>query len=227
VVFNSAVNNLPCEVIKNLNKDFNNSQFAAYGFYYDVDSGKLYSNVDKNEFGEPITGGGGLYTGSIKTPEGEDAPFVIELRTNSKKNKFLSSIETDIKKQKEWIHAYKKRENTQEEFYFIIESKTYEKLGLVRMYDFISQSFCWGSWLIKDNAPKTTAIESALQIYEFAFYQLNFLESHFDVRKGNEKVIAFHQRFGAKIIDEDELDYFFHFKKKDYEITKKKYKRYL
>lgn len=76
-IFNSAVNNLPCEVIKNLNKDFNNSQFAAYGFYYDVDSGKLYSNVDKNEFGEPITGGGGLYTGSIKTPEGEDAPFVI------------------------------------------------------------------------------------------------------------------------------------------------------
>ena len=76
-IFNSAVNNLPCEVIKNLNKDFNNSQFAAYGFYYDVDSGKLYSNVDKNEFGEPITGGGGLYTGSIKTPEGEDAPFII------------------------------------------------------------------------------------------------------------------------------------------------------
>ena len=76
-IFNSAVDNLPCKVVKNLNKDFNNSQFAAYGFYYDVDSGKLYSNVDKNEFGEPITGGGGLYTGSIKTPEGEDAPFII------------------------------------------------------------------------------------------------------------------------------------------------------
>ena len=39
-IFNSAVDNLPCEVVKNLNKDFNNSQFAAYGFYYDVDSGK-------------------------------------------------------------------------------------------------------------------------------------------------------------------------------------------
>ena len=77
-IFNSAVNNLPCEVVKNLNKDFNNSQFAAYGFYYDVDSGKLYSNVDKNEFGEPITASrGGIYTGDIQTPEGENAPFVI------------------------------------------------------------------------------------------------------------------------------------------------------
>ena len=77
-IFNSAVNNLPCEVVKNLNKDFNNSQFAAYGFYYDEDSGRLYANVDKNEFGEPITGdGGGLYTGSIQTPESEDAPYIL------------------------------------------------------------------------------------------------------------------------------------------------------
>jgi len=77
-IFNSAVDNLPCEVVKNLNKDFNNSQFAAYGFYYDVDSGRLYANVDKNEFGEPITGdGGGIYTGSIQTPQGEDAPYIL------------------------------------------------------------------------------------------------------------------------------------------------------
>ena len=77
-IFNSAVDNLPCKVVKNLNKDFNNSQFAAYGFYYDVDSGRLYGNVDKNEFGEPITGGGGgIYTGSIQTPEGKDAPYIL------------------------------------------------------------------------------------------------------------------------------------------------------
>ena len=82
------------------------------------------------------------------------------------------------------------------------------------------ESFCWGSWLIKEDAPKTTAIESSLQIYEFGFYS-------FDVRKGNDKVIAFHQRFGAKIVDEDELDYFFNFEKSNYEITKEKYKRYL
>ena len=85
-IFNSAVNNLPCKVVKNLNKDFNNSQFAAYGFYYDEDSGRLYGNIDKNEFGEPITGSatlkgryseGEIYTGSIQTPEGEDAPYIL------------------------------------------------------------------------------------------------------------------------------------------------------
>jgi len=34
------------------------------------------------------------------------------------------------------------------------------------------------------------------------------------VRKGNNKVIAFHKRFGAKIVNEDELNYYFIFEKK-------------
>lgn len=45
--------------------------------------------------------------------------------------------------------------------------------------------------------------------------------------KGNDKVIAFHKRFGAKVVDENELDYFFNYEKNDYEIIKQKYKRYL
>lgn len=95
------------------------------------------------------------------------------------------------------------------------------------MYDFKDNSFCWGSWLINESAPKSAAIESALQIYEFAFYNLKFNKSHFEVQKGNDKVISFHQRFGAKVINENNTEIFFTFQKYDYEITKQKYKRYL
>ena len=164
---------------------------------------------------------------NIRTVEIEDAPFILEMRQDKTKTKYLSKVRGTVESQKEWILNYKQREEKKQEFYFVIESKNNQKLGLIRMYDFKDNSFCWGSWLIKDNAPKTTAIESALQIYEFGFYDLGFGMSHFDVRIGNDKVIAFHKRFGAKIIDENELDYFFNFEKKDYEITKEKYKRYL
>ncbi len=164
---------------------------------------------------------------NLRTVEIADAQFIYEMRQNKNKTKYLSKVTGTINSQKEWIADYKKKEKDRKEFYFVIESKTKEKLGLVRMYDFKENSFCWGSWLIKEDAPKTTAIESALQIYEFGFYKLGFKKSHFDVRKGNEKVIAFHKRFGSKIINEDELDYFFNFEKSDYEITKEKYKRYL
>lgn len=164
---------------------------------------------------------------NMRTVNIEDAEFIYNMRQNQNKTKYLSKVIGNVESQKEWIKNYKKREEKEEEFYFVIESKDEEKLGLVRMYDFKDNSFCWGSWLIKEDAPKTTAIESALQIYEFGFYGLEFKKSHFDVRKGNDKVIAFHKRFGAKIIEENELDYFFNFEKSDYEITKEKYKRYL
>ena len=164
---------------------------------------------------------------NLRTVKIEDAEFIYAMRQNESKTKYLSKVSGTVDSQKEWIVKYKEREEEKLEFYFIIESKNNEKLGLVRMYDFKDNSFCWGSWLIKEDAPKSTAIESALQIYEFAFYNLGFTKSHFEVQKGNDKVIAFHKRFGAKIIDENELEYFFNFKKSDYEITKEKYKRYL
>jgi RimJ/RimL family protein N-acetyltransferase len=152
---------------------------------------------------------------NMRTVELKDAEFIHTMRQDEAKTKYLSKVNGTIESQKEWIKNYKQREEAKEEFYFVIESKKEEKLGLIRMYAF------------KDDAPKTTAIESALQIYEFGFYELGFEKSHFDVRKGNDKVIAFHQRFGAKIADEDELDYYFNYEKNDYEITKEKYRRYL
>lgn len=164
---------------------------------------------------------------NLRTVETTDAEFIYTMRQNQKKTKYLSQVTGTVDSQKEWIKNYKHREEIKQEFYFVIESKNEEKLGLIRIYDFQNDSFCWGSWLIKEEAPKTTAIESALQIYEFGFYTLKFQKSHFDVRKGNDKVIAFHQRFGAKIVDENDLDYFFKFEKNDYERIKEKYKRYL
>jgi RimJ/RimL family protein N-acetyltransferase len=164
---------------------------------------------------------------NMRTVQVEDAEFIFIMRQNQFKTRYLSKVTGTVESQKEWIKNYKSREEEKEEFYFIIESKSKEKLGLVRMYDFKNDSFCWGSWLIKEDAPKSTAIESALQIYEFAFYKLNFNKSHFEVQKGNDKVIAFHQRFGAKIIDENDKEVFFDFQKEDYEIIKQKYKRYL
>jgi RimJ/RimL family protein N-acetyltransferase len=163
----------------------------------------------------------------LRTAEISDAEFILELRTQSEKTKYLSQVENDLAKQQAWLVAYKQKEQKGEEYYFVIESKTGKKLGLVRVYDLQPNSFCWGSWLIQDNAPKTTAIESALLIYEFGFGQLSYKKAHFDVRKGNQSVIAFHQRFGAKVTHEDELNYYFNYRLEDYLNIKQKYKRYL
>lgn len=89
----------------------------------------------------------------------------------------------------------------------------------MRVYDLQPDSFCWGSWLIKDNAPTTTAIESALLLYGFG--ELSYKKAHFDVRKGNERVIAFHKRFGAQVVNEDELNLYFNYPLENYLKIKK------
>jgi len=119
---------------------------------------------------------------NMRTVTIEDAEFIYAMRKNENRTKYLSKIAGTVESQKEWIKSYKKSEQDKKEFYFVIESMDKEKLGLVRMYDFreasflgnSQSSFCWGSWLIKEDTPKTTAIESALQIYEFGFYGLKF-----------------------------------------------------
>ncbi|MCW1325025.1 GNAT family N-acetyltransferase [Campylobacter jejuni] len=155
----------------------------------------------------------------------EDAEFIFELRSNIVKNKFLNKIDNDINKQREWIRLYKERERNKKEFYFTIRNKNNEKLGLVRLYDFMDDSFCWGSFIIKHGVVFYVSIEVVMNVYEFAFYGLGFNTSHFDVRKDNDRVVAFHKRFGAKIIKEDVDNFYFNISKQEYEFAKEKYKK--
>jgi len=156
-----------------------------------------------------------------------DAEFIISLRKDPKLNKHLSYVETDIEIQKNWIIDYKIREARRTEFYFIIRSMDNERLGAIRAYDFKQGSFCWGSWIINPNSPRKTAIESAINIYEFGFSVLGFSQSHFDVRNENLKVINFHKRMGAKIITSNSIDTFFIMPKEYYEQSKNNYNNFL
>lgn len=66
-----------------------------------------------------------------------------------------------------------------------------------------------------------------LLVYEYAFYTLGFTKAHFDVRKDNAKVRAFHKRFGAKEVSENDKDVFYRFYREDYEMIKGKFRKFL
>ena len=164
---------------------------------------------------------------NLRTARPDDAPFILALRTQAHKARHLSTVANDLTAQRSWLESYQERERQGQEYYFVIEDKQQQPLGLVRVYDLKPHSFCWGSWIISDHAPTTTAIESALQVYEFGFGTLGYQQAHFDVRKANTRVIAFHQRLGATIVDEDQHNYYFHYRLADYQPIRQKYRRYL
>lgn len=156
----------------------------------------------------------------FRLAEMADAKFIHSLRTNEKYNKHLSFVEDDIAKQENWLVKYKIRETLKQEYYFIIH-RNYDDLpiGTVRIYDLIEseQSFCWGSWILNENKTKYAALESAIIIYDFAFFKLGYKRCHMDIRKENHKVIEFHKRFGVKIIGETECDLLGHYYIDDYQ----------
>lgn len=156
-----------------------------------------------------------------------DAGFILGLRLDENLNQFISKVEDDLQKQKEWIEHYKTLEAEGQEYYFIIESKKGQSLGTVRLYDFDGKSYSWGSWLLKKGSPAFAAIETVLLIYEVTFFKLGCSKIRGDVRKENKKVLKFHRRFGARIVREDNLNCYFSMDRVEYESIRQRYRRFL
>ncbi|EKM0362637.1 GNAT family N-acetyltransferase [Cronobacter turicensis] len=159
----------------------------------------------------------------LRNAQPDDAEFIVNIRTDAKKGRFISSTSSDIEKQREWLQSYLQSNG---QAYFVITDMDGNSLGTVRLYDQQGNSFCWGSWVITDSAPSNTAIESALLVYHYAL-KTGFSKAHFDVRKGNASVIKFHERFGAKRTGETELDILFEISKEAIQNSMEKYKKYL
>ncbi len=140
----------------------------------------------------------------------DDAAFICALRADPNLNQHISKSSAAVEHQRTWIENYKKREEEGEEFYFVIRHQA-QDLGVVRMYDFRGNSFCWGSWIIQPSKPSGLVTYSAIMIYKMGFDTLGFEQSHFDVRIENEKVINFHIRSGAEPTTRDDIDQHFVF----------------
>lgn len=142
----------------------------------------------------------------------EDAEFILNLRT--KKGEFLSKTDIDVDKQIEWLKEYKKRESKNLEYYFIVENKELVRIGTIRVYemDFKGKKFTFGSFIIDGEiAPKYSALEAIVMTFNFAFNELGFQKCFFDCRKNNDRANAFYLRFGAKLINEDGLDFYYEY----------------
>ena len=151
-----------------------------------------------------------------------DAEFVLGLRTDPQLNQHLSPTRNDVEQQRAYLLRYAR---CTDEYYFIIMDKAAIPVGTIRIYDIQGDSFCWGSWILSPALkPPGAAIESAILLYDYAFYALHFSRSHFDVRKANQRVIDFHLRLGASIVREDHENYYFNYSLEQYETVRNSYK---
>lgn len=152
-----------------------------------------------------------------------DAAFILSLRTDETKNRFLSQVDPALESQQAWLERY---QSTTDQAYFIIEDLQGQPFGTVRLYDPQGTSFCWGSWLLVHGGPSHFSIESALVVYHYGL-RLGFEAAHFDVRKGNRSVWQFHERFGAVKTGETQEDYLYAIDRQAIERSLTRYAKFL
>lgn len=153
----------------------------------------------------------------------DDAEFILGLRTDEKKGRYLSSTTADVASQQAWLQRYAGDDS---QVYFIICTLDGAPVGTVRLYDQRGDSFCWGSWIKSDAAPRSFGVESALMVYDFAL-QLGFRRAHFDVRRENASVIQFHERMGAQQVGATGADVLFEMSNEATVGALEKFRKYL
>ena len=160
----------------------------------------------------------------LRDADETDAEFILKLRTDPVKSKFLSQTSDSINDQIAWMKSYK---NSSDQAYFIIEDRALNKLRCIRIYNPIETSFEWGSWMIVEGAAPYVALESALSIYSYA-RRLGFLSAKIEVRKDNPTVWKFHENiFGAVLVSETDLDRFYEVSTEEIDMRLQKYRRLL
>lgn len=154
----------------------------------------------------------------------DDAEFILSLRCDPKKSRYLNPTEYNIPKQQEYIRNYLKKDD---EWYFIVENKNHKPLGTERIYGVKGNQFTSGSWLMIDDVQLEEVMEGGFLLRNYAFNVLGFEKDYFDVRKDNKKVVRHHKSYGAKIVGESDIDYFFEYYKEQFNQTVENTKRIL
>jgi RimJ/RimL family protein N-acetyltransferase len=156
-----------------------------------------------------------LYSIDVREVTVSDASYILKLRLDDSYSKYISKVSDEVSAQENYIAQYlESNTRSRQSFYFILtNTATGERCGTVRVYNFQDDKFEWGSWILDENKTRYAAMETAMLVYEFAFNTLGFGKSEFEVNRNNEKVVSYHIKSGAKVIGEDDVNYYFRVEK--------------
>lgn len=166
------------------------------------------------------------YNIKLRFVEESDSNFIIKLRTDSSKSRFISKTNSDVQHQKLWIKEYKKRELSGDEYYFIAIDEKDVEFATYRLYNKTENSIEIGSFISKpeyDNPINVIKVDIILK--SFVFANLDYKELTFEVRKENRSVVNYHKKFNPTLVKEDELNFYFVLERESFLKNKTKFEK--
>lgn len=131
----------------------------------------------------------------VRLVQVEDAAFILSLRADPERTKYMLTLDADVTKQQQWILAYKKRERAGEDYYLLYSDENNQPIGVNRIQkiDFKTQT-CTISSTIKKKGGVTTAAAMFLInrfiVYDLLYLKETYAEYHIDNLK-NRKYLEF------------------------------------
>jgi RimJ/RimL family protein N-acetyltransferase len=124
----------------------------------------------------------------------DDAAFIVKLRTDPVRSKYINPISDDVSLQIDWLNCYFERTG---DYYFVVEHIGSRKPeGLISLYDVSDCSAEWGRWITETGS--SCAIESAMLVYKLAFENFSLARVFCRTLEVNGSVLSFHDSSGAK-----------------------------
>lgn len=143
---------------------------------------------------------------AVRLVNEDDAEFIVSLRNDPLKSRFIGKTSSKIADQINWIREYKNRESIGNDYYFIYEYCG-KRAGVNRIYNINSDSFIHGSWIFSNDVPPFCSLAAAIIAREIAFEQLS-LKIENDtagIHESNTGVLKFAE-FMGEIFDGERID---------------------
>ena len=149
----------------------------------------------------------------------DDADFIIKLRTDPKKSRYITHTDVDVEKQRVWINSYKKRETEGLEYYFLVSCGGIPT-GVIRIYDIHDGIFEIGSIVMIDDAPIHCVLASTIMAKEIAFEMIDLEIEKSEAYADNKQVIKLQKSWNktliGTVVDAVGENMFFQLTKEDY-----------
>lgn len=131
-----------------------------------------------------------------------DANFILSLRSDPNRTKYMLTLDNEIENQKKWIQEYKKREKDGLDYYFIYSNKTGEPIGLNRAshIDYSSRTAKVSSWIAVEGL-KYEPLIMILLGNEIVFKLIGVDETWGELHKSNNSAHKILKLFGYKLKD--------------------------
>lgn len=131
-----------------------------------------------------------------------DAEFILSLRANPNRTKFMLTLDNEIENQKKWIQEYKKREKEGLDYYFIYSNDEGKPIGVNRIshVDFNNKTGKTSSWIAIEGL-KYEPLIMILLGNEIVFELIGIDETWGELHKDNNSAFKILELFGYKFKD--------------------------